>query len=231
MTIPTRPRHSIRFRGRSLLAFVLAPEPPLADWLTELDAWLQRSPGFFAGRPTILDLSALPLAEPDLAALIADLQAREIRIMAVEGADPGSVSLGMPPVVSKSRQVGPVEALDGPAPPTPSPDASCLLLDSPVRSGQSVVFLKGDVTVVGSVASGAEVVAGGSIHIYGALRGRAIAGAMGNTRAQIFCRKFEAELLAIDGLYKTADDIKSQLRGRPARAWLDRGMVMMTALD
>ena len=77
-----------------------------------------------------------------------------------------------------------------------------------MRSGQSVIFPEGDVTVLGSVGSGAEIVAGGSIHIYGTLRGRAIAGATGNARARIFCRKLEAELLAIDGLYKTADDMR-----------------------
>jgi septum site-determining protein MinC len=88
-----------------------------------------------------------------------------------------------------------------------------------------VVFRAGDVTVLGSVASGAEVVAGGSIHVYGTLRGRAVAGATGNRRARIFCRKVEAELLAIDGTYRTADDIEPALRSRPIQAWLhDDGM-------
>ena len=76
-------------------------------------------------------------------------------------------------------------------------------------------------TVLGSVGSGAEIVAGGSIHVYGTLRGRAMAGASGNPRARIFCNKLEAELLAIDGYYTTADDIDQGLRGRPVQAWLD----------
>ena len=65
-------------------------------------------------------------------------------------------------------------------------------------------FPKGDVTVLGAIASGAEVVAGGSIHVYGALRGRAMAGADGNRDARIFCSRLEAELLAIglDAAYK-----------------------------
>ena len=87
-----------------------------------------------------------------------------------------------------------------------------------VRSGQSVFFADGDVTVVGSVGSGAEVVAGGSIHVYGTLRGRAMAGTSGNSRARIFCRRIEAELLAIDGFYRTAD----QLDPQPARAGRSR---------
>ena len=106
-----------------------------------------------------------------------------------------------------------------------SGEPTSLLLDAPVRSGQSILFPNGDVTVVGSVASGAEIVAGGSIHIYGALRGRAIAGATGNGNARIFCRKFEAELLAIDGLYKTADSIEPSLRGQPIQAWIERDAI------
>jgi septum site-determining protein MinC len=91
--------------------------------------------------------------------------------------------------------------------------------------------MDGDVIVMGSVASGAEVIAGGSIHIYGALRGRAIAGAAGNARARIFSRKFEAELIAIDGLYKTADDLGANHRGQPVQIALNGDAIIMTALD
>ncbi len=99
-----------------------------------------------------------------------------------------------------------------------------------VRSGQSIVFPDGDVSVLGSVASGAEIVAGGSIHIYGALRGRAMAGTAGNPGARIFCQKIEAELLAIDGYYRTAEEIDATLRGRAMQAWLDGTTLMITAL-
>jgi septum site-determining protein MinC len=84
---------------------------------------------------------------------------------------------------------------------------------------------------VGSVASGAEVIAGGSIHVYGALRGRAIAGAAGNAGARIFCHKLEAELLAIDGLYKVAEDMDGGLRSRPVQAWLEGDSIIITALN
>jgi septum site-determining protein MinC len=93
------------------------------------------------------------------------------------------------------------------------------------------MFPDGDVTVVGSVASGAEIIAGGSIHVYGALRGRAIAGSTGNPKARIFCRSLEAELLAIDGLYKTADDMDAQYRSRPVQAWLSGDAILMAALN
>ena len=114
---------------------------------------------------------------------------------------------------------------------TPTPETSSLLLETSVRSGQSVVFPSGDVTVIGSIASGAEVVAGGSIHVYGALRGRAIAGSSGNPKARIFCAKLEAELLAIDGLYKTADDMEPHLRKQPVQAWLEGEVMMLKSQD
>lgn len=215
-------------RGCTFLALVLAPEAPVANWLSELDDWMQRSPTFFVGRPIILDLAALKPSKLELVELITELHTREIRIMGVEGTDPAWLGLGMPPLVSPGRQSGLMEVLGTPAHGEVTGPASSLLVEHQVRSGQSVVFPNGDVTIIGSVASGAEVVAGGSIHIYGALRGRASAGSSGNARARIFCQRFEAELLAIDGLYTTADDVEAHLRGRPVQAWLDReAMTMM----
>jgi len=185
----------------------------------------------------VLDLSGLALAKPEIAGLLADLQARDVRIMGVEGVDPDCLGPGLPPLLRGGRATGgtaeTLEASAGPQvpPKTPPKVPPYLLLDSPVRSGQSVVFPNGDVTIVGSVASGAEVVAGGSIHVYGTLRGRAIAGSTGNPRARIFCRRSEAELLAIDGWYKTADDMSRHLHGRPIQAWLENDAIMVAALD
>jgi len=105
------------------------------------------------------------------------------------------------------------------------------VIDTHVRSGQSVFFPNGDVIVLGSVGSGAEVVAGGCIHVYGTLRGRALAGASGNSRARIFCRRIEAELVAIDGYYRTAVDLDAKLRERPVQAWLAGETLMITAMD
>jgi septum site-determining protein MinC len=115
--------------------------------------------------------------------------------------------------------------------PEAKPKPTSLLLDSPVRSGQSIVFMEGDVTVLGSVGSGAEIVAGGSIHIYGTLRGRAMAGVNGNSHARIYCQRIEAELLAIDGYYQTAEEIDVALRNRPAQAWLEGDTMKITPLN
>ncbi|MCW4150221.1 MULTISPECIES: septum site-determining protein MinC [Halomonadaceae] len=85
-----------------------------------------------------------------------------------------------------------------------------------VRSGQQVSASGGDLVVIGAVNAGAEVLAAGSIHVYGALRGRALAGIHGNTQAGIYCRELAAELLSVAGNYKRLEDIDSQLLGAPA---------------
>lgn len=216
------------------MALVLAPQAPLGGWLAALDAQIARAPAFFDARPVLLDLAALPREEPDVAGLIAALAGRGIRIIGTEGAHPtwhGVEKWGGPIASGKS---GKAIEMPGERPPTAAPPAAesgSLILDQAIRSGQSIVHESGDVTVIGAVAWGAEIVAGGSIHIYGPLRGRAIAGLSGNKGARIFCRKMEAELLAIEGVYKTADDMDGTLYGRAAHAWLDGDAMMIAALD
>lgn len=256
--VSVQQRKSLRFRGRSFMALVFAPEAPLEEWFRELDEWSKKSPGYFVGRPIILDVSALPLDKEGLAKLLADLNERDIRVMGVEGTKASFLGLGMPPLVSSGRATASTELPDlspplaAKAAPTPEPEgkaeretpaampapepqtaarAASLLHDKPVRSGQSVVFPEGDVTILGSVASGSEVVAGGSIHIYGTLRGRAIAGSTGNPNARIFCNKLEAELIAIDGLYRTAEDMDPQYRSKAVQAWLEGETMTMAALS
>ena len=212
------------------MALVLAPEPPLPEWLDALDEQIARSPGFFAGRPVVVDLKGLPREQPDVAALLRDLHGRGIRIIGTEGAHPAWEGLETwAPLHADGTR--PARQLDVPdeRPATHEPNA--LVIDHPIRSGQSIVFERGDVTIIGSVASGAEVVSGGSVHVYGALRGRAIAGLGGNSRARIFCRRMEAELLAIDGVYQTADDMSAELRGHAVHAWLAGDAMMLARLD
>ena len=97
------PQQQIRFRGRSFLALVLAPELPLAGWLERIDAWAARSPGFFLSRPIVLDVSGLDLDRAALTQLVADLHSRDIRVMGVEGAAASALGLGMPPALSGGR--------------------------------------------------------------------------------------------------------------------------------
>ena len=214
------------------MALVLAPEPPVEDWLDALDAQIKRSPSFFDGRPVVLDLGTLPIEQPNVAGLLHTLHDRGIRIIGTEGAHPSWQGLEhwAPLHANTTRPARPIDVPDEPRQISPN-ELTSLVVDQPVRSGQSIVFEKGDVSIIGSVASGAEVIAGGSIHIYGALRGRAIAGLTGNHYARIFCRRMEAELLAIDGVYQTADDMNAALRGKPVQAWLAGEAMMLSTLD
>jgi septum site-determining protein MinC len=225
-----KPSHQlVRMRGRSYVAFVFAPVVPIAGWLEEIDATLNRSPGFFVGKPVVLDLAAVDLSQSAIAHLIASLEQRHIRVLGIEGVDEARLTTSMPPLLTGGRPC--VLIQNEPKKPEAKPKLNSLVHDSPVRSGQSIVFTEGDVTVLGSVGSGAEIVAGGSIHIYGALRGRAMAGVNGNSAARIYCQKIEAELLAIDGYYQTAEDIDTSLRNRPAQAWLEGDIMKITALN
>ena len=224
-------RQLVRMRGRSYVAFVFCPVVPIAGWLDEIDATLARSPGFFVGKPVVLDLSAVDLSQTAIAHLVSSLEQRNIRVLGIEGVDAARLTTSMPPLLTGGRQCVLAQSEPKKPEPEPKPKPTSLLLESPVRSGQSVVFTEGDVTVLGSVGSGAEIVAGGSIHIYGTLRGRAMAGVNGNSAARIYCQRIEAELLAIDGYYQTAEEIDATLRNRPAQAWLEGDIMKITPLN
>lgn len=222
------------------MALVLAPEVPLRDWLEDLDAVSERSPGFFTGRPIIADVSSLKPSKSELKFLLAAFKMRNIRVIGLEGAAPENVDADMPPQITGGKSAGDIDVPDAanaavaaagsPFADAPVPEKS-LLIEGSVRSGQSILHPEGDVTVLGSVASGSEIVAGGSIHVYGSLRGRAIAGCTGNGKARIFCRKFEAELIAIDGLYKTADDLGGKFLGQPVQVNLDGDSIILKTMD
>jgi septum site-determining protein MinC len=219
------------------MAVVLAPEPPLLDWVAGIEDRIRGAGRFLVGSPVVLDLSAVKLSPSAIAHLVAELDQRGVRVMGLENTDPASTGAGLPPLVRPSRSaatmldVAETPATKAPPQPATPPKPTTLLLDQPVRSGQSIFFPDGDVTVLGSVGSGAELVAGGSIHVYGALRGRAMAGSNGNTRARIFCSRIEAELLAIDGYYMTAETMDKSLRERAVQAWLEGNQLKITALD
>ena len=229
-------RQSLKFRARTYTAFVFTPRAPIADWLMDLDATLERSKSFFSGHAVALDLSAVRLSPNGIAHLVASLEGRNIRVLGIEGVDPGEAA-GLPPILRGGRGTQDLD-VNEPEPPPATENAprlreqpASLLIEEPVRSGQSVAFVEGDVTVLGSVGSGAEIIAGGSIHIYGTLRGQAMAGVTGNRRARIFCHRFDAELLAIGSYYKTADEIDDGVRSGPIQAWLDGNTLKISAMN
>ncbi len=221
----------------------------------EMRERVERAPKLFGRAAVIIDFGGLAKT-PDLATAQALLDGlRQAGVLPVALAygtreiEQLAEQLGLP-LLSKFRAQ--YERMDaGPAPtpapapaapppeparpaPVPAPAAASkpgLIQKTPVRSGQQLYAENRDLTVLTTVGAGAEVISDGSIHIYGTLRGRALAGAQGNTDARIFCRDFHAELVAIAGHYRVMEDIPKELRGKPVQIWLDQDQLKIAALD
>lgn len=228
----------LEVRGRFLTAVVL-PVAGAADdaFYAALDALLQKSPHFFADAPLVLDIEradGLQTAD-DFLALLRNLRARKLTPIGIqnatsrqsaEGAGAGLTTLPAGRVTPLERKPRPTLAAAKPAEPTPA----TRLVTEPVRSGQRVVAERGDLVVVASVGSGAELIAHGNVHVYGRLRGRALAGVNGDRTARIFCGSLEAELIAIAGLYKTSDDLGADVSGKRVQAFLESDSLCIEVL-
>jgi septum site-determining protein MinC len=142
-----------------------------------------------------------------------------------EYAGGGAAPAAAPAPEPKNKAVAAAETAPAPAAPVPAKANAepGLMHTTPVRSGQQLYAQNRDLTVCAMVGAGAEVIADGSIHIYGARRGRALAGANGTTQARIFCREFHAELVAVAGTYKVLEEVPEKLVGKPVQIWLDDG--------
>ncbi|MBT9382439.1 septum site-determining protein MinC [Pseudooceanicola sp. CBS1P-1] len=234
-------------RGRFLTAIALRIETDQADdgFYSALDAQLQQTPQFFTGAPMVLDFEKAPaFVQPEqIHRLVDELRQRRLQVFGVQNAGDAqrrvTDALGLIPIANgreaplpearRAPAAAPASAPDAPAP-APRPATENKLITAPVRSGQTVVAEHGDLTILGSVASGAELVAAGNIHVYGPLRGRAMAGVHGDEDARIFCQHLDAELLAIAGLYRTSDTIEAALRKKAVQIFLDDDRLRMEAL-
>jgi septum site-determining protein MinC len=137
------------------------------------------------------------------------------------------------PSATQIESPAPASAATPEALPTPAETpahSSSMLHTQQVRSGQQLYATGRDLTLCTGVGAGAEVIADGSIHIYGALRGRALAGAQGDVTARIFCREFHAELVAIAGQYRVMEELPAQLVGRAVQIWLEDGKLRLAEL-
>ena len=215
-----------------------------------LDARLGSMPGFFSGEPVVIDCSELPAdARPDLPAIRDALGRHALTAIAVQAACDAAAddarTLGMAVLAADSApraattpapEAVPTPEISAPAPaPAPEPAAAAMpeavvtqaqrrteIIDKPLRSGQRIYARGCDLVVLAMVSAGAEVIADGNIHIYAPLRGRALAGASGDTQARIFTTCFEAELVSIAGVYKTFEHTASgELLRRPAHVRLE----------
>ncbi len=193
--------------------------------LDELTGRTATAPHFFQRTAVCLDLSALP-KEPDVAEIRTVIDTiRRAGMMTVALAQGTAATeelarkLEMPVLAhfrTPARAVPVVQAAPvvEPVPPT-------LMHHQPVRSGQRVYARDRDLVVTSTVAAGAEVMADGCVHIYGSMRGRAMAGAHGDTNARVFCQEFNAELVSIAGVFRIFETIPAGFAGRPVQAWLN----------
>ncbi|MCL2658599.1 MAG: septum site-determining protein MinC [Betaproteobacteria bacterium] len=202
-----------------------------------MHALLGGRPDFFAGEPAILDFSQLQkLPErvdwPGLTSLLRRYRLQPVVVrhlpesladsarkagLAVLHGDESLKTVAPPPAPqTKAAPVEPPAA--APAPSIPSTPKGSMLLDRPLRSGQQVYARGADLVIIGGVSNGAEVIADGSIHCYGPLRGRAIAGAVGDNSARIFTTALGAELVSIAGVFRTFEKgLPEAVAGKPAQ--------------
>ncbi len=192
--------------------------------------------------PFVLDIEQLPAPDSNtLAPVCTMLQQHGLRIAAIRHRDAQYAALahhlGLPFI---SGSGGSKSGAENPPAPTvaatPAVDSSLptptMIIDRPVRAGQQIYAKGGDLVVLEMVSAGAELIADGSIHVYAPLRGRALAGARGNTAARIFVKSMEAELVSIAGVYRTIEqDLPQSIKGKPTQIYLEQERVVMIPLD
>lgn len=228
------PAVEIRF-GQVGLAQVRIRTTDAGTILDELTGRVASAPQFFERTAVCLDLSALE-KEPSAAEMRAVFDAVRRAGMLAVGLAHGTAAVDAlarsleVPVLTQFRVQGkatPVQPVKEPPPkPSAPPEPTVLSTPSlmqhqPVRSGQRVYARHSDLVVTATVGAGAEVIADGCVHIYGTLRGRAMAGARGEVTARVFCQEFHAELVSIAGVFRVFETLPAELAGKPVQAWLD----------
>jgi septum site-determining protein MinC len=185
----------------------------------ELEQQVQRSPRFFLNAPVVLDLRGADgfAAAADLTAARDILGHHTLRLVGVQNASPAQIeaaaAAGLASFAPNAAQPPRRSAPEPTGPPPPATGGRTLLVTTPVRSGTQIYARGGDLVVTAAVSPGAEIMADGNIHVYGALRGRAVAGAGGDSEARIFCSRFEAELVSIAGRYLVSEQLPAKDRG------------------
>jgi septum site-determining protein MinC len=193
----------------------------------ELAQQVERSPRFFQNAPVVLDLKgadgfaaaeefvrAGELLREHTLALVGVQNAEPVQLLAAAAAGLASFA---PSATQPGRRASRPTAAGAAAPAVQPPRASARLVTTPVRSGTQIYARGTDLVVTASVSPGAELIADGNIHVYGPLRGRALAGAGGDTGARIFCSRLEAELVSIAGHYLVSDQLPPEQRGAPVQ--------------
>ena len=221
----------------------------------QLGAKVDQAPDFFRNTPVVVDLSGLDPDTGDVQfpLLVGLLRGYGMIPVGVRGGDAfqneaaEAMELAIlgDAYVRKPRAAAPRPVPQPEPKPEPKPEraeaaeseagkpaagASFQLVTRPVRSGQRVYAAGGDLSVVGPVSSGAELMADGNIHVYGPLRGRALAGMNGDSKARIFCQDLQAELVSVAGHYRVSENIPAALKGVPVQVFLDQDILRIEKL-
>jgi septum site-determining protein MinC len=234
---PSDTCYEIKSADLSLVAFLLKTRD-IAKVSSSLAHQMEETPGFFDHDPLVIDVSGLSLVDDetiDLKTLMRLLRQHKLVPLAIKGASTALLELARGEGLvdasdARIRRAIPFPEAQAPqesqaVPLTPIPShLGAMRIDKPLRSGQQVYAKGRDLIVMGMVNAGAEVIADGHIHVYGTLRGKAIAGARGNTEALIFAQEMEPELISIAGVYRTSENLLSKdLLGKPALVCLQSG--------
>lgn len=234
------PVAAVELRGKMETLLTLAMgSADLAAVREALAAKVAQAPEFFAGSPVVLDLAMVADQIIDFEQLLAVLREHRLQPLAARHAGPDQceaiAACGLPLLRdapaggASSASERAVQAEEQPADAVST--GTPMVISRPVRSGQQVYARGGDLILLGAASPGCELIADGSIHVYGPLRGRALCGVSGNGKSRIFCQNLEAELVSIAGHYKTLDELPASLRGQPAQVWLDDEKLHIEAID
>jgi len=228
---------AIELKGNLLTLMVLRLLYPNNERiLSQLAEKIAKAPGFFQHAPVVIDLHALHEHEHefenidhselnqlfDLAEIVQALRSHGLVPVGIRGGNPAqqeialSLNLG---ILSDSKTVERPRRYPEAEPVTP-PLSTTKIITQPVRSGQQIVSMYGDLIILSTVSHGAEILAHRNIHVYGALRGRALAGVNGDHEARIFCQQLEAELVSIAGQYQINEELPENLQGKSAQIYL-----------
>lgn len=235
----TSPRlEPFRLRGANFNLLVLRLLDPRPEAVVPaIGDQFRRAPGFLRFAPIVLGLGDLemPASEVDFAGLVEGLRGLQIVPIGTTGGTPelrnAAMAFGLPPIRSLGGKetdeavpaaAAPAEPLAPPPPPPPAPGTArpTMIHDQPVRAGQRIWAQGGDLIVTSTVNAGGEVIADGNIHVYGALRGRAIAGGGNNAEARVFAQNFDPELISIAGYYAVRDGLTGAPIGKAVQVRL-----------
>jgi septum site-determining protein MinC len=235
MSASARPA-ALQFKGRMITVTVLRLlQPSLEAVARELDACLIDGSGLLTGLPAVLDLEALGEAarELDLPGLTALLRDRGVSLIGLrdtgEASRSQSAVAGLAVLNVDGGRASPRRDVEIAAPVAAEPVRS-MLVTQPVRSGQQIYARDGDLILTAPVSAGAEVMADGNIHIYAPLRGRAMAGVLGDTGARIFCQRLDCELVAVAGHYRLSEQISEAERMGPVQIRLEGESLLIEKL-